>query len=443
MKELLEGMNKIQGDVAGFIAGFAPVKESVEATRLGLEEVKVTQKKQDEWIREVEAKATKRAESAYAGGSALLAAIDTADRREIYIAEAMGKKEPVVFAAKALMIQKLLMRKGASERPEVHARLSKEIDTLQKGFGPELMTQAALSEGTNLGTELILTPVEAEVMRQIRDHSIIRQLARVVPMVSKTHQFPSLDTDVTAAIIAEAGTITDSFAATFFSQKALTAKKIAGRARVSSELLQDSAVALSDLVFTLIAEAVGRLEDTQAFEGDGTGSNFTGVAAAAGVLSVAAGANGDALTYAKMVTGFFTGVEADSRSNAAWVAAPLGGAKIFGLVDTQNMPIWHSPVAGVNTGWPMGQKGVVLGVPCFLHGGILTNRTKGTGANLTNIYYGNWQKLIIGDLLGLTFATDPYSLFTSDEIQLRVTKRTGIVVGVPKAFTIIKDVFTT
>lgn len=294
--------------------------------------------------------------------------------------------------------------------------------------------------------ETILTPVESEILRQIKDNSFIRQVARVMPMVSKTHQVPSLDTDVVAFFTAEAGTITDSMAATNWSQKALTAKKIAGLATLSNELLQDNIVGLPEFLFGAIAEQIGRLEDTEALEG--TGTNFTGINAASGVNTIAAGTDGDNVSLNKIIASIFTALDADSRQNAAFFMSPLLAIKVFGLVDTNGQPIFTLPIAAasINTGttiMPQGSRGMLLNYPVFVHSGIKADRTKGSGTALSNLYFGNFKKALIGDLLGLSFFTDPYSLSSSDSVKIRVTKRTGFVVGVPKAFTIAKDLKTT
>jgi len=440
--QLQKSIDAVSQNVEGLLATMGKREEKDAALTEQLSTLQTSLKETDDWCREIEALATKRAESGYSGGNALLEAIPAADRRECAIAEMYGtgnRAESIAKAARALWLQKTIQREGVKDRPEHYARLSKEIATLEQGFGAGLVSQAAQGETTTgTGPELILTPVEAEVLRQIKDNSYIRQVARLMPMVSKTHQIPSLDTDVIAFFTAEGGTITDSMSATNWSQKALTAKKIAGLANISSELLQDSAIGLSDFLFGAIAEQIGRLEDTEALEG--TGTNFTGVNAASGVLTIAATTDGSALTYkAGVVAAIFKCADVDSRQNAAWFMSPAGAVEAFGLTDTNGQPIFQLPNASMITTMPQGARGMLMGYPAFVHSGIKSDRTKGVGTALTNIYFGNWKKLIIGDRLGLTFATDPYSLFTTDTVRVRVVKRTGCVVGVPKSFVVVKD----
>ena len=432
-------LNTVQaGD--GKTSGF---KAEIEAMKSSLDTFRDDMDKTQKWVTEVEAKASRRAQTGYDGRNSLLESIQPHDRKHVVLAEAFGYENPVKHAAIALWLHKNIMQNAMDVAPRRRNDLLNEARLLERGFGEELVSHAAQGETTTgTGVETILTPVEAEVLRLIKDNSYIRQVARVMPMVSKTHQIPSLDTDVIAYFAAEAGTITDSMSATNWSQKALTAKKLAGLATLSNELLQDNIIGLPEFLFTAIAEQIGKLEDTEAVEG--TGTNWTGVNAATGVNTVDATTNGDAIAYkSKVIKAIFKASEVDSRQNAAWFMSPEAAIECFGLTDTNGFPIFQAPNAMTVTMLPAGARGTLMGYPVFVHSGIKADRTKGTGTSLTNIYFGNWKKLIIGDLLGLSFFTDPYSLSSTDSVKIRVTKRTGCVVGVPSAFTVIKDITTT
>lgn len=457
VEELRKQLDGLGGDIKNFLAAQKAIEDKVSQASDGMEtvstelaELKTTNKATEEWIKEIEAKVNKRSKQGLDGRNSLLEAIPERDRRHLTIADTfrhqlgLKTREAVIeHTAMSLWMSKMILANAADLSFGEKNRLAEEKRTLEAGFGSDLVTHAAQGETTTgTGPELILTPVEAEVLRLIQDNSYIRQVARMMPMVSKTHQIPSLDTDVIAYFAAEAATITDSMSATNWSQKALTAKKLAGLATISNELLQDNIVGLPSFLFGAIAEQIGRLEDTEAIEG--TGTNWTGVNAATGVNTIAATTNGDAITYkSKLIEAIFTAEEVDSRQNAAWFMHPKAAIECFGLTDTNGMPIFQLPNATTVTAMPSGARGMLLGYPAFVHSGILANRTKGTGTSLTNIYFGNWKKLIIGDLLGLTFFTDPYSLSSTDSVKIRVTKRTAAVVGVPAAFTVIKDITTT
>jgi HK97 family phage major capsid protein len=443
-------LDGLQADINAFVDSnrktdnkLSGVKTEIETIKLGFEELRNSLEETDKWCSEIEAKASRRAASGIDGRNALLESIQPADRKHVALAEAFGYKNPIQHTAKALWLQKTLLQNCQDIDARKRHDMLTEARLLERGFGEDLVSHAAQGETTaGTGVETILTPVEAEVLRLIKDNSYIRNVARVMPMVSKTHQVPSLDTDVIAYFAAEAATITDSMSATNWSQKALTAKKLSGLATLSNELLQDNIVGLPEFLFGAIAEQIGRLEDTEALEG--TGTNWTGVNSAVGVNTIAATTNGDAIAYkAKIIKAIFLAAQVDSRQNAAWFMSEKAAVECFGLTDTGGMPIFQAPNALTITQMPQGAQGTLMGYPVYVHSGIKSDRTKGTGTSLTNIYFGNWKKLLIGDLLGLTFFTDPYSLSSTDSVKVRVTKRTGCVVGVPSAFTIIKDITTT
>jgi len=295
------------------------------------------------------------------------------------------------------------------------------------------------------GGELVPTPFEAIVLRQMEDNAIIRNLATKIPMTAHTHQIPALDTPPTAGIVAEEGTIAAAWSSGPFSQKNLVAKKLATMVAFTGELAQDNAVGLTALLATWFSEAISRLEDAQAIEGDGTGSNFTGLVAATGTAAVTNGANGLAPTYAKLVEQVFAGGKRVSRRNAVWVMSPTALWKILALVDTEGYPLFNRTDIGrvatesLQSGQNVGE-GSLLGFPVFTEDQIDIGRTVGTSDDTTNIYFGPMDgfSMIYGDLLGLEFASSDShaSQFASWQITTRALKRTGILVGIPANFAV-------
>jgi HK97 family phage major capsid protein len=77
----------------------------------------------------------------------------------------------------------------------------------------------------------------------------------------------------------------------------------------------------------------------------------------------------------------------------------------------------------------------LLGYPVFLTSAIATNRTVGTGTNRTNIYFGIPSSLIFGDLYGFAIDLNPYSKFSSYQVDIRGIKRTAVLVGIPTNWT--------
>jgi HK97 family phage major capsid protein len=78
----------------------------------------------------------------------------------------------------------------------------------------------------------------------------------------------------------------------------------------------------------------------------------------------------------------------------------------------------------------------LLGFPAYSNADMSVARTQGSASNCADVYFGKWSSLIIGDLLGINISASEHVNFTSDQIVLRMIKRTGILVGVPADFTV-------
>ena len=184
-------------------AKISEFRSELTQMRMGLDSVREELAETDTWAAEIEAKAVRRTEQGYDGVSPLLEAIKTHDRKYVRLSEAFGYADPILHTAKALWLRNIICQNAADLPQKQKLDMMNESRLLERGFGEALVSHAAQGETTTgTGIETILTPVEADVLRLIKDNSYIRQVARVIPMVSKTHAIPSLDTDVTAAFTA-------------------------------------------------------------------------------------------------------------------------------------------------------------------------------------------------------------------------------------------------
>src|SRR3990172_8755157 len=306
----------------------------------------------------------------------------------------------------------------------------KKLNRLTEALGGAEQ-KAVLIEGTDaLGGYLVPDPVAAEILRLIEDNSVMRPLVTKIPMDSKTLDLPKGSGGISAAIVGENAAIGDSVGGTPFSVATLTAKKFAGRAQASIESLQDSVVGLMGYIQTRIAEAIGQLEDKQCLEGDGTGSNFTGLATDAGVNEIAGGANGTAITYDIIVSMVYKARQRSSRIGARWYGAPETKAKVVGLKDSQLMPVFqfnNVPGAIAQT---------LLGFPFEDISTIRIDRSIGTaGATGTFLYFGVPTGVVFGDRQGMSWEVSNAPGWNNYLLDMRLVKRTGIAIGVPAAFT--------
>lgn len=311
--------------------------------------------------------------------------------------------------------------------PELHS----EIEQIEKAFG----YKREMSEDTpSEGGYTVPTPLQAEVLRALLDTAVVRNLSRKISMTSKTLDFPTGTNAVTAALIAESGLITASDET--FGTAQLVARKFAAFGEATYELLQDSAIGIWAYYRTLAGEQIARLEDAQALEGDGVAPNFEGLIGATGVgaptitgTKVSLAADAAAVKFAG---------PAASRRNASWIFAGQTIGWMTGASDATGRPLLNTNelsryfAAGLGA-VANGLVGDLMGQPIYESDQItVTAATPDTA----NAYYGNFRDgMIFGDRSGMEVMVSPHTKFQNAKLEIRIMKRTGILVAIPSYFT--------
>lgn len=124
-----------------------------------------------------------------------------------------------------------------------------------------------------------------DLINLVNEFGVFRRNARTIPMTSETFRQPRVSGRLTAYVMSENTTGTTSDAT--FDSISLTAKKIGVTTSLSSELNEDTAVALGDWLASDIARAFAYFEDNAGFNGDGTAgyASITGVRTALSTLN--------------------------------------------------------------------------------------------------------------------------------------------------------------
>ena len=344
--------------------------------------------------------------------------------------EALKAEDPIKYIAVASWFHAKLMtavqqqKNNAVELQKWH----QHSENLMKALGG--VDKAALAEGTaNQGQDFVPTIVEAVLGRVIKDNSVVRRAGpTVIQMTSQTHNLPRLDTDFSAYWALEAGTISDSAAsATHFTAVALTAKKNTGLATASIELLQDSVVNINDFFLVHLGELMARNEDQAALAGTGHASNpFTGLRGATGTNAPSASTTD--VSMARLMACAYAAQDQSCRDGAAWWVHPFVVRDALQLTTGAAGSPWLPFLPFQN----MGQTQNLLGWPVYA-----TSVIDRAGTSTSSyVYFGNPKGLVLGDRMGTQFDLDPYSLFTKAQINMRVIRRTGIAVWVPKKFSV-------
>lgn len=142
------------------------------------------------------------------------------------------------------------------------------------------------------GGSLVPPQFESSVIRLVEDYGVFARYARNYPLTTDSATLPRRQAGLTAYAVGENSEITASDVTV--GQVNLTARKFATLTKVSSELSEDAAIALADMLAQEIAYAHAVKQDACGFLGDGT-TTYGGIVGLANVLaagSVAQAASG-------------------------------------------------------------------------------------------------------------------------------------------------------
>jgi HK97 family phage major capsid protein len=293
-------------------------------------------------------------------------------------------------------------------------------------------TIKALGESVNeQGGSLVPPEFDPMLIRLIERFGVFRQFTRISPMAAETKMQPRRTGGVTANWVGESKQIVASDPK--FDNVQLVAKKLAALTVISSEISEDSAINIADELAFEIAHAFALAEDRAGFNGDAT-SAFGGITG---------------------VTTKLKGLDSTIANIAGLRVASGNVFSEFVLDDfSQTVALLPQYADTQGAGW-FCHRGFYFGVMQKLEleqGGVTMNETAqgdrrprplflGYPVNFTQVMPrvdGNSQiacllgdlslASVMGDRRARTLFTDPYSLSTFDQIQVRGTERVDIVV---------------
>jgi HK97 family phage major capsid protein len=210
-----------------------------------------------------------------------------------------------------------------------------------------------------------------------------------------------------------------------FDQIQLEAKKLMVLSRWSSELPEDAAVQLGDLITSEIAYAFAYKEDQCLFLGDGT-SQFGGIVGwenaveAGSVVETASGVD----TFAEITIATFEDAIGKlpllAGINPKWYVHQSCWANVMQRLA---MAAGGNTVGNFESGVGMSFMGYPVVISQVLQSGSPSTDISGQ----TFAYFGDMAlSTTLGDKRGVTVATDNSLYFTSDAIALRATERFDI-----------------
>lgn len=247
---------------------------------------------------------------------------------------------------------------------------------------------------------------------------------------------PSLSGGATAYWVAENSAPTESQAT--FGQVAMAPKTVGAFTDISRKLLIQSSVDVENLITNDLAKSVALAIDLAALHGTGASNQPTGIAATAGIGSVAGGTNGLAPTLANLI-GLWTEVAQDNADFGS--TGFLTNSKVIGkLMSTTrgtnlDMIIKNFPNAEGFTD--------ISGARCGVSNQVSSALTKGTSSGVCSaIFFGNWADLIIGQWSGVDVLVDPYTGGTAGTVRVRILQDCDVAVRHAESFAAMLDALT-
>lgn len=259
---------------------------------------------------------------------------------------------------------------------------------------------------------------QAELIRWLRETSVMRQVARVVgPIAAARVTFPALENAVTAAWTPEAQSIAQSDPT--FAQVEFTPHKLAALTLVSNELLADSGVNVEQMLAQLFGEELGEREDAAFFNGTGNGQP-------AGILQdnriPTVPASGEEEITADDILALYDALPPQYRPNAVWIMHPAVMSVLRRLKDDNGQ---YLLVTGLAAAAPT----TLLGRPVYL-----TSHMPELAAGAKTILFGDVRRAYyIVDRQGVEVQRSSDRYFEQDVTAFRAIVRTDGKVVLPDA----------
>ena len=180
------------------------------------------------------------------------------------------------------------------------------VDYDQKANDEAIIGKAHSTTNNSLGGALVPLEFSTELIELKEEYGAARRVFGTIPMSRDTLTYPRLGTDVVPTWQGEHSEETSQDRPDFDNVN-LTAQKLMGLSKLSSELMNDAAISVADIWTRSWSRGVGLKEDQAAFLGDGTSTygGITGVRSSLGSAGkvTLTGANFAAVTLAEVVEG--------------------------------------------------------------------------------------------------------------------------------------------
>lgn len=269
----------------------------------------------------------------------------------------------------------------------------------------------ALVEGTDSeGGYLVPEELRTEVFRVLPDMTVMRKLARVIPMTTDTLKLNSLGARPVAYWTGEYQSKSTTSAE--FNQVVLSPNDLVCLLPVSEQLLADANINLVQFIIELFAEAIGLAEDKAFFTGSGSGQP-RGISIET-ISTVDAGGNptfDDIIDLIDAVPSRVT-----SSPKAAFVGHRNAKRAFRKMKDSDGGYVWRDGGSASNN------NGETVRLPNTLYGYPFYEQND---LPQSELYFGDWSMYIIGDrqTMAVSTTTEGGDAWRRNAMEIKAVER--------------------
>lgn len=313
--------------------------------------------------------------------------------------------------------------RAASLKPDKVGRAS---DAYKEDFDRHLrgkvLVHNVLSEGVDAdGGYLVPEDFERNIVMALEEENVVRSLAKVIT-TQHERKIPVATGHSTAQWTAENAAYTESNPT--FGQKQIDAFKLTDLARVSVELLQDSAFDIEDYLMKEFARAFGIAEEEAFCVGTGTNQPTGIFTANGGTVGVTAAAN-NAITADELISLVYA-LKSPYRRNAKFLMNDATISAIRKLKDQNGAYLWQPSLQA-------GQPDRLLGYDLYTSPYVPT-----MAAGALTVAFGDFKNYWIGDRAGRTVQRLNELYATNGQIGYVATERVDGKVILPEGIQLLK-----
>lgn len=302
----------------------------------------------------------------------------------------------------------------------------------------------AMSQGTDsAGGYLVPTQHVAELIEMLYDRAVCIALGATVldNLTGSPVEIPKQTGGATAYWPGENAAITGSDLT--LDQLSLSPKAVGCLVKLSNRLIQLSNPSAEVMVRRDIATALALAIDLKALRGDGTSNTPTGIANTSGINTVAIGTSGGVFDF-DIASQMIDELDVDNA-----LKGKLGFAmhsKVKGKMKRERIPQFSGDGKGAYVMMPMTDAVLKerLGYDFQTSNQIPTSLTKASGTSLSEVYFGNWEELLIGSwgAMQIMASQETSDAFEKNQTWVRILQDVDIGVRHAQSFCLVSDANT-